>query len=48
MRPPLAAQGLGLHQGLHALLQEERIPLAPLDQEGCETFEPGVVAEEGL
>ena len=46
MRPPLATQGLGLHQRLHGLLQEERIPLGPLDEERREPLEPGVLAEE--
>ena len=44
---PSLAQGLGLHQRLHGLLEEERIPLGPLDEERREPLEPGVSTEEG-
>ena len=46
VRASFAAQGLGLHQRLHGLLEEERIPLGPLDEERREPLEPGVFAEE--
>ena len=45
-RPPLAPQDVGIHQRLHGLLQEERIPLRPLDEERREPARARVLAEE--
>ena len=44
----LADQRLRLHQGPHALLEEERIALRPLDQEPLERAERRVGAEQRL
>jgi hypothetical protein len=44
----LAYQGSGLHQGPHALLQEEGIALSALDQEFVEGSQAHVVSQEGL
>ena len=43
-----ADQGLGLHQGPDALLQEEGVPLGPLDQKLFERLERAVGSQEGL
>jgi hypothetical protein len=37
---------VGIHERLHGLLQEERIPLGPLDEERREPLEPGALAEQ--
>ena len=44
--PPIANEHLGLHQGLHALLEEEGVTLGPLDQHALERLEGPVLAEE--
>ncbi len=46
--PRLADQHPGLHQGAHALLQEEGIALGARDQELRERRQAGVVPEQGL
>ena len=46
VRASLTAQGLGLHERLHGLLEEERIPLGPLEEERREPLEAGVSPEE--
>ena len=42
----LSDQGPGLHQGPHALLQEERVALGALDEQRRERGDASVVAEE--
>ena len=46
--PALADQHLGLDQRADALLQEERVPFRPLDQERRERTQGGVVPQEGV
>ena len=46
--PRLADQHPGLHQGPHALLQEEGIALGALDQELLERRQAGIVPQQGL
>src|SRR5262245_3578342 len=48
MRPPLTHEGAGLRQRLDRLLQEEWIPFGTLDQEGLESLQIGVMAEERI
>ena len=45
---PLAGQHLGLHEGPHALLEEERVSLGPLDQQPLERLEGPVLPEQGV
>ena len=45
--PPIPNEHLGLHQGLDALLEEERVALGPLDQHLLERLECRVVAQQG-
>ena len=44
--PPLPDEHLGLHEGPHALLEEEGVPLGPLDQHPLERLEGPVLAQE--
>ena len=46
--PRLADQHAGLHQGAHALLQEEGIALGALDQQLLERRQAGVVPQQRL
>ena len=46
MRPAFADERVGLDQRLDDLLQEEGVPLGPLDEERRESLEPGILAEE--
>src|SRR6266852_4098380 len=48
MGSAFADQGLGLHQGPHALLQEEGVALGLLDEKLLERLEPAVGTQEGL
>ena len=48
MGSAFADQGLGLHQGPHALLEEEGIALGPLDEKLLERLECAVGTQEGL
>jgi hypothetical protein len=46
--PPLSDEHLGFHEGLHALFQEEGVPLGPLDQHPRERLEGPVLAQQGV
>ena len=46
--PRLAHQPLRFHQGVHALLQEERVALGALDQQGFERRQAGVIPQQGM
>ena len=45
--PPIPNEHLGLHQRLHALLEEEGVALGPLDQRALEGLERPVLAQQG-
>ena len=47
IRPALPDEHLGLHEGPHALLQEEGVALGPLDQHPLERLEGPVLAQQG-
>jgi hypothetical protein len=46
MSPAIPDEYLGLHQGLHGLVQEEGVALGPLDQHALEGLEALVLAQE--
>ena len=46
--PRVADQHLRFHQGAHALLQEEGVPLGALDQALFERLQTGIVPQEAL
>ena len=48
IRPRLAHQHPGLHQGAHALFQEEGVALGARDQQRLERCQAGVVAQQRL
>jgi hypothetical protein len=48
IRPALADQYSGLHQGAHALFQEEGIAGGPSDQQRLERLQTRVIPEQGL
>ena len=48
MTPGLTHRHPGLHQGAHALLQEERVALGALDEQGFERRPAGVIPQQGM
>ena len=47
IRVPLPRQRLRLHQRSDALLEEEGVPVGPLDQQSLEGLKSGVIPEQG-